>query len=218
DIFPEAKDDSAKKQVLVDYLKEKKIGLNEKIDTDEFITQDEKKYIEYYLEDLKASKQLTKGEREAFRISAIAGDKDACDIVLQDYLVNVVDIAKLYAGQGVLVEDLVGEANIALVMALEGLWSLEHPEEVDGYFGKIAMDAMQDTIARHMDEMGENEKMVKKVEKVAKAAKNLSKLLARKVTVSELSEESKLSENYILSALKLCGNKIEEIEIPEDLK
>lgn len=218
DIFPETKEDSAKKQVLVDYLKEKKIGINEKIDTEEFMTEDEKNYLEFYVEDLKGAGELTPGEREAFRKSAIAGDPAAANIVLQDYLMNVVELAKLYAGQGVLVEDLIGEANIALVMGLNGLGSLEFHEEIDGYFGKIVMDSMQDAIARHMDELSEDEKLVKKVNKVSKAAKNLSELLGRKVTVEELCQESKMSRNYVISAMKLCGNRIEEIETPDELK
>lgn len=218
DIFPETKEDSAKKQVLVDYLKEKKIGINEKIDTEEFMTEDEKNYLEFYIEDLKGAGELTPGEREAFRKSAIAGDPAAANIVLQDYLMNVVELAKLYAGQGVLVEDLIGEANIALVMGLNGLGSLEFHEEIDGYFGKIVMDSMQDAIARHMDELSEDEKLVKKVNKVSKAAKNLSELLGRKVTVEELCQESKMSRNYVISAMKLCGNRIEEIETPDELK
>lgn len=218
DIFPETKEDSAKKQVLVDYLKEKKIGINEKINAEEYMTEDEKNYLEFYIEDLKGAGELTPGEREAFRKSAIAGDPNAANIVLQDYLLNVVEIAKLYAGQGVLIEDLIGEANIALVMSLDGLGALEFHEEIDGYFGKIVMDSMQDAIARHLDELSEDEKLVKKVNKVSKAAKNLSELLGRKVTVEELCQESKMSRNYVISAMKLCGNRIEEIETPDELK
>lgn len=218
DIFPEVKEDSAKKQVLLDFLKEKKIGLNEKIDADDLMTEEEKNYLEYYIEDLKGAGELTPGEREAFRIRAIAGEEDAAAIVLQDYLMNVVEIAKLYAGQGVMIEDLIGEANIALVMALENIGALEKPEEVDGFFGKTVMDAMQDSIARYMDELSEDEKMVRKVNKVSKAAKDLSQLLGRKITVEELMEESKMSRNYIISAMKLCGNRIEEIETPEELQ
>lgn len=216
-IFPEVTEDSAKKQVLLDFLKEKKIGLNEKIDVEELMSEDEKNYLEFYLEDLKGAGELTPGEREAFRIRAIAGEEDAQALVLQDYLLNVVEIAKLYAGQGVMIEDLIGEANIALVMALPNICALDKPAEVDGFFGKTVMDAMQDTIARHIDELSEDEKLVKKVNKVSKAAKDLSMLLGRKVTVEELMEESKMSRNYIVSAMKLCGNRIEELETPEEL-
>lgn len=215
-IFPEAAEDSEKRKVLLDYLKEKRIGVNEKMDSDDLMTEDEKNYLDFYIEDIKGSTDLNPGEREAFRLAAIHGDEKAAQIVLKDYLLNVIDIAKLYAGQGVLIEDLIGEANIALVMNLENLGALEKASEVDGFFGKICMDTMQDMIAARMDEMSEGEKMVKKVEKVSKEAKALAALLGRKVTVEELAQESKMSVNYINNALKLCGNKIEEIEIPEN--
>lgn len=212
-IFPETKEDSAKKQVLLDYLKEKRIGLNEKVDTDEFMNDDEKKYLDFYIEDLKGAGELTPGEREVFRKRAISGDMEAANVVLQDYLINVVDIAKLYAGQGVMIEDLIGEANIALVMALPNLPALGDHEEVDGYFGKICMDTMQDLIAARIDELNEDEKMLKKVNAISKAASDLSNLLGRKVTIDELSMESGFSKAAIEKALKLTNNKIEDIDI-----
>lgn len=214
-IFPEAKADSAKKQVLLDYLKEKRIGLNEKLDGEEFINEEEKKYLDFYIEDLKGAGELSSGEREVFRKRAIAGDMEAANVVLQDYLINVVDIAKLYAGQGVMIEDLIGEANIALVMSLEGLGALEEHVEVDGYFGKICMDTMQDLIAARLDELSEDEKMIKKVNAISKAASDLAALLGRPVTVDELVLESGFTKAAIEKALRLTNNKIADIEISE---
>lgn len=217
-IFPEAAEDSAKKEVLLQYLKEKRIGLNEQVDTNEFLSEEEKNFLDYYLEDLENERELSEGEREAMKISAISGDSDAQNSILSDFLKNVVEIAKLYAGQGVMLEDLIGEANIALVSQLSGVEALEKPDEVEGYLSRICMDAMQDFIAGEMDELSEEEKLVKKVNKVSKAARDLSKLLGRKVTIDELSEESKISKASIEKALKLTANKIEEIEIPDYLK
>ena len=215
-IFPESRESEAKKQVLLDYLKEKRIGLNQKVDGADYLTEEEKSYLDYYLEDLNREEELSDGVLEAMCIRAIAGEDDAKEIVLKNYLKNVVEIAKLYAGQGVMLEDLIGEANIALVMALPNLEALDKPAEVDGFFGKIVMDAMQDLIAARQDELSEDEKLVKKVNKVAKAAKDLSTLLGRKVTVAELSAESGLSKAAIEKALKLTANKIEEIETEDD--
>lgn len=216
DIFPEVKTDNAKYDVIKEFLKEKKIGLNEKIPFMDAISEDEKNYLEFYLDDLNSQPKLTPGERDAFRLSAMAGDENAQMIVLSDYLLNVVEIAKLYAGQGVLLEDLIGEGNVALVSAVSMLGSLEKPSEVDGFLASQVMDAMQDIIAEAMDENGAEEKLLEKVNKVAKEAKELSETLGRKVTVDELSNESGISKAQILKALKLTANSIEEIEIPKD--
>lgn len=212
-IFPEIVSDESKKTVLIDYLKEKKIGIDEKLDINEFITDDEKKYLEFYYDDLKQIERLSESERLAHTIGAMAGEKSEMDIITNDYLMDVVEIAKLYAGQGVLLEDLIGEGNIALLGAVSMLGSLEEPKEAEGFIGKMVMDAMQDMIAMNMDEMSEEEKLVKKVNKVSKAAKELSTLLGRKVTVEELSEESNISKAAIEKALKLTANKIEGIEV-----
>lgn len=212
-VFPEIKEDESKKALLTDYLKEKKIGIDSKLDIAEFITEDEKNYLDFYLEELAEIKRLTKGEREVYTKEAMAGNEDAYGILVNDYLPEVVDLAKLYVGQGVFLEDLIGEGNIALLTAVPLLGSLESHEEAEGFIGKQIMDALQDMIAANIDEMSEQEKIVNKVNKVSFAAEELSKLLGRKVTIEELSLESGISEAQIKKALKLTANKIEGIEI-----
>lgn len=218
DIFPEVKNDEARLNVIKEFLKEKKIGLNSKIAFEDVISDEEKNYLEFYLEDLNAQAEITPGEREAFIMSAMAGDESAQMIVLQDYLKNVVEIAKLYAGQGVMIEDLIGEGNVALVSAVTMLGSLEKPSEAEGFLAGRVMDAMQDFIASQMDENSAEEKLLDKVNKVAQEALELSETLGRKVTIDELSRESGISKAQIEKALKLTANSIDGIEIPEELK
>ena len=218
EIFPETKDDKNRMQIILDFLKEKRIGIDEKPDAEQSLSDDEKKYLEFYLEDLRAQGDLTDGEREAFMLSAMSGEEDAKTTVITDYLKNVVEIAKLYAGQGVLLEDLIGEGNIALLGAVDMLGAMENAKEAEGFLAKSVMDAMQDLIGRTFDEKAAEEKLLKLVNKVSEKAKELSEELKRKVTIEELSEEYKISKSQILKALKLTANKIEEIEIPEDLK
>lgn len=218
DIFPEVKGDEAKYQVIKDFLKEKKIGLNEKLPFDELVTEDEKTYLNFYLDDLKDIDPLSPGEREAHMLSAMAGNEDDQMIILNDTLKNVVEIAKLYVGQGVLLEDLIGEGNLVLVTAVTMLGSAETAKEAEGVLSGMIMDAMQDLIAGNMDETDAEDKLLNKVNKVAKAAKELSEELQRKVTIEELMAEYKMSRSYIENALKLTANKIEGIEIPENLK
>lgn len=214
-IFPETVDNPEKKQLIVDFLKEKKIGLDEKVDYNDYLNEDEKNYLSIYLEELSEIDKLSKGEREAYTISAMSGDSNAVNIIINDYLSDVVEIAKLYAGQGVLMEDLIGEGNIALLNAVSLLGSLEKPSEAEGFIGKMVMDAMQDAIAAEMDDNSDKEKLVKNVNKVSKAAEELSALLGRKVSIEELSKESGISETMIKKAMKLTANKIDGIEVNE---
>lgn len=218
EIFPEIKDDESKYGVIKEFLQEKKIGLNEKIGFENLITDDEKNYLEFYLEELDEQTPLSKGEREAYMLRAMAGEEDAQAIIMQDSLKSVVEIAKLYAGQGILMEDLIGEGNLALVSTVSLLGSCEKAEEAEGMLSGAVMDAMQDMIAANMDEQSEEEKALKKVIRISDAAKELAGDLGRKCTVDELANEMNVSVNQIIKALKLTANKIEDIEIPDDLK
>ena len=217
-IFPEIKDDKAKFDVIKEYLTAKKIGLNDKLPVDVLLTKEEKNYLDFYLEELNEKTPLTKGEREAFMLSAMAGEENARALILEDTLKNVVEIAKLYVGQGVLLEDLIGEGNLSLVTATATLGACENAAEAEGVLASAIMDAMQDLIAEAGDESGKEEKLLKRVNKVSKAAAELAEALGRKVTIEELMEESGMTRTYIEAALKLTGNAIEDIEIPDELK
>lgn len=218
DIFPEVKEDEAKFAVIKEFLTEKRIGLDEKIGFENLVTEDEKTYLNFYLDELKEIEELSKGEREAYLMQVMSGEEDAKLLIMQDSLRNVVEFAKLYAGQGVLLEDLIGEGNLALVGAIEMLGSCDNVNEAEGLLASTVMDAMQDLIAENMDEKTEEEKALKLVQKISDAAKELADTLGRKVTVEELSQEMKISRNQIIKVLKLTACKVEDIEIPEELK
>ena len=122
------------------------------------------------------------------------------------------EIAKLYAGQGVFLEDLIGEGNVALAMGVTMLGCLEHAAEAEGILGKLIMDAMEDFVRENMAEADKDKKVLDRVNKVAKKAKELSLELRRKVTVEELAAETGMSPNAITEAMRLSGYAIEEIE------
>lgn len=197
--------------MVYDYLHQHKIGIGEPVDLDEYLADEEKDYLEAYLEELRALPELSEGELEAVTLSAMAGDEDAQNRLTESYLPNVVEIAKLYAGQGVYLEDLVGEGNVAVAMGVTMLGALEHASEAQGMLGKMIMDAMEDYIAQNAEEVKKDKRIADKVNKVADAARELSEELHRKVTVEEIMTESGLSRKAIEDAVRMSGGKIEDI-------
>jgi len=197
---------------VFEYLKTKKIGIDEKVNLDDYLSEDEIDYLELYMESLKELPEYTGGEKRALYMGAMAGDNHAKTKVVEMMLPDIVDLAKLYSGQGVYVEDLIGEGNVAITMGVEMLGALEEPDEVPGMLAKLAMDAMEELIADEADLKKADDKAVDKVNKVAKAAEELAKELGRKVTVDELVNEDKYSKKYIEEAIRLSGKKIEDIE------
>ena len=194
------------------YLKSKNIGIGEPIDMEEVLTQEDKDYLAEYLESLTELPLLSEGEKRAYAMSAIAGETIGKLNIINSFLPQVVDIAKLYSGQGVLLEDLIGEGNVALATGVEMLGCLEDPEEVDGMLGKMIMDAMEDYISENSEAKKADMQIVDKVNSISDQAKELAESLQRKISVEELAAETGLDEEEIREAIKFSGNKIEFFE------
>jgi len=199
-------------QMVYDYLLQSKIGIGQHLDPEEYLTEKEMDYLEEYLSEIEGLGDVTEGEKEAITLSAMAGDADAQTRLTEIYLKEVPQIAKLYAGQGVYLEDLIGEGNVALAIGVSMLGSQESAQEALGLLGKMIMDAMESYIRENTDAKKLDAKVADKVNLVADKARELSEELRRNVTVQELAEESGLSENAIRDAIRMSGFKIEGID------
>ncbi|MCI2048217.1 MAG: hypothetical protein LKJ76_00675 [Lachnospiraceae bacterium] len=199
-------------QQVRDYLQAEKIGIGQPVPAEELLTQEEHDYLAEYTETVNAIGQPDPSELEALELSAMAGEKDAQDRLAEVMLPKVVDIAKLYAGQGVFVEDLIGTGNEALVRGVKMLAPLENAGEAEGMLAKMIMNAMEDLVAGNLDESAKGEEAVRKVERVAQKAHELAETLGRKVTVDELAREGEVTKDEILDAVRFSGTAIEDLE------
>lgn len=210
--FAEQNLNESQLQMVFDYLVKHKVGIGQPVDLDEYLTDEERNYLQDYLDELAVLPGFTAGEMEAFTISAMAGEQDAQQKLIQNYLKDVVDIAKLYAGQGVFLEDLIGEGNVALAMGVSMLGSLETPSEAQGMLAKMIMDAMEEYIQENTSNEKIDQKVADKVNLVADKARELAEELHRKVTPEELAQESGMSLKTIRDAWRMSGYKIEDID------
>ena len=199
-------------EMVYDYLRKQKIGIEEAVDPDAFLSEEDVDYLDAYLEELKYLPEATSGEREAITLSAMAGDKDAQSRLIELFLPQVVEIAKLYAGQGAYLEDLIGEGNVALAMGVSMLGALEHASEAEGMLAKMIMDGMEEYIGISMEQAKEDQKAMDLVNKVSDAAKELSEDLRRKITPFELAKETDMDIEDIEEAIRLSGDAIEYFE------
>ena len=197
---------------IYEYLNQKKIGIGEPVDPDEYLTEEDVDFLSDYVEQIKLLPVLSQGEKEANFLSAMAGDSTGKARTIEILLGDIIDVAKLYTGQGVLLEDLIGEGNVALAMGVEMLGCLEKPDEVPGMLVKMAMDAMEALIQETEEESKIDRKIVDKVNEVSAEAKKLAESLNRKITVEELMEETSFSEKKIREVIRISGNRIEYFE------
>ena len=135
-----------------DFLKSKGVGIGEPLPLEEVISEEEMNHLKEYEEMIDSIEIPSDNVMDAIKLSAMAGERDAQQRLTEYSLRKVVDIARLYAGQEVFMEDLIGAGNEALLIAVTQLAPLEKPDEVDGYLGRRIMDAMEDLIAMNLDE------------------------------------------------------------------
>lgn len=200
-------------QMVFDYLVKHKVGIGEPVNPDDYLSEGERDYLKDYLEELEQLPVYSDGQMEAYTISAMAGDAEAQNRLTEAYLKNVVEIARLYAGQGVFLEDLIGEGNVALALGTGMLGSLEKPEEAQGMLGRLIMNAMEEYIAENAENGKADQRVAERVNKVSDLAKGLSESLQRKVTVQEIAKEAGMPVKAIEEAVRMSGFQIEYIEM-----
>lgn len=194
------------------YLQAHKIAVGNGQGGEEALLEEEKGYLDSYRQMLEEIPKVSDSVLEALKISAMAGEASARRELSEQMLPAVVDIARLYAGQGVSIEDLIGAGNEALVRGVSLLGYLDSPDEVDGALAKRVMDSMEDLISLTMDQSVTDREMEDLVNLVADQAKELSETLGRKVTARELAGEGEVTMEQITEALRLTGGQIESLE------
>lgn len=217
DYFPDVAQQEEQRNLLLDYLKSQKITVGEKADLDEFLSMEDKDYLQEYMETIKQIEVMEQEKLEEVMKSAIMEDNDAQQVLLSQFLSQAVELAKLYAGQGVLLEDLIGEANLALTLAVADLGCLEPEgdvwEEVSGFLGKEMMDQLEKLINEEAEEKNTDQIIADKVNRVADVARELSEEMRRKVSLEEICSNSELTAEEVEEAIKLSGQKIDTIEM-----
>ena len=210
--FSELDLDEKQMEMVYDYLLKHNIGVGDAIDTSELLTDDENSYLNDYLESLETVNRLSDGEKEAVCMAAINGDSDAQARLIENYLPMVVDVARMYSEQGVYIEDLIGEGNVALARGVNMLDAVGEPSEVESFLYKLMLDAMENIIQDNLAEDTGMQKVLELVNEVADKAKELADELRRKVTIQELMEETGWDEEKIRTAIEFSGDNIEDLD------
>ena len=214
--FAELSLDEAQLLLVYDYLEKHHIGVDRGASAESFseaaLTAEETDYLQEYLEALKDLPELSSGEQEALYLSAMAGERSAQKRLIEVFLPKVPDMARLYAGQGVLLEDLIGQGNMALSEGVTVLGAAENAKEAEGMLAWCVMDAMEKLVAEGAENRNADKELEEKVNLLAEQAKELAQDLRRKVTIKELAQEIEMPEEEIRDVYRVSGCVIEDIE------
>ena len=199
--------------LIHEYLQQNKIGIDTAVNLDDYLTEEDIHYLDMYLEELQELEECSAEKKKEITQMAMKGNTEAQMQLLEIYLPQVVEIAKLYAGQNVLLEDLIGEGNVALTLGVRMLEMAEDEAEAEGILGKTIMDAMEKHIQDTVEAGEADKKILKKINRISELSQKLAEDMGRKVTVMELVRESEYTEEEILEAMEVTARNMEYIEV-----
>ncbi len=204
--------DEGQLSLVYDYLEKHQIGVDKEASVETELTAEETDYLQEYLASLKELTEITGGEREAVFLSSMAGDLSAQKRLMEVFLPKVPEMARIYAGQGVYLEDLIGQGNMALSEGVSMLGAAESVQDAEGMLAWIIMDSMEKLIAEGVTNRSADRKLEDRVNHIADKARELAEDLRRKVTVKELAEETGIPEEEIRDVYRISGYVIEDLE------
>lgn len=199
-------------EMVYDYLEKHQIGVGGEAPKEADLTAEENDYLQEYLESLRGLPEISDGEKEAIFLSSMAGEISARKRLVEAFLPQIPDIARIYAGQGISLEDLIGQGNMALSEGVTLLGAAENAQDAEGMLAWFIMDAMEKLIAESAENRNRDKKLEERVNYIADQARELAEDLRRRVTVKELSEETGIPAEEIRDIYRVSGYVIEDLE------
>lgn len=210
--FAELSLEESQLELVYDYLEKHHIGVDKEASGGEDLAAEDADYLQEYLKLLQDIPELPDGEREALFLSAMAGDLSSQKRLTEVFLPKVPEMARIYAGQGVYLEDLIGQGNMALSEGAALLGAAENAQDAEGMLAWFIMNSMEKLVAEGAENRDADKKLEDKVNHIADQARLLAEDLRRKVTIKELAEETGISAEEIRDVYRLSGYVIEDLE------
>lgn len=170
-------------------------------------TEEEKRYLRNYREELSAIASVGEEELEKILVQAKKGDSLSKSKAIEQYLPRVIEIAEEMYRPDIFLGDMVQEGNVGLVLAMDMLDEYTDMEEQIESEVRASIQAM---IEEQEDVKQRDRKMVEKVNNLDQGIKELSDDKGSKVTLDELSEYLDMPEEEIVDILKLAGEDLDE--------
>jgi len=166
--------------------------------------------LETYLEELESITDLPRDlELKLFHMAA-DGDKEAGGTLVSRYLSTACDLAGEFEGKGLKVEteDLIQEANLGLLMAVN---ELEREESLAAYRVRLlnrVTTYLEERVREMEEELRGESKVVSRMNRLAQSVHELEEQLEHKPSIEELSAYLDLTTQEIRDLLRVGGEKL----------
>lgn len=173
-----------------------------------------------YLDEIEAIPPCDPAENAALAVSLAAGEEMAKKRLVEGNLKTVLTYTKDYLGKGIPVNDLIQEANMALMLAVENYGALaaarmketqdQKVQEVhlaEGIFEQYLEGKVKEALAAAIEdqyaEAKVEEKMLARVNVMKDISQEMAEELGREATVEELAERLKMTVDEVKDIMKL---------------
>lgn len=163
----------------------------------EFATEDD--FYQLYLDELKMVPPCTPEEEERLLDEILAGSQAAVKRLVEGKLGQAVGIAEEYKDRGLTMNDLVQEANIALLLTAQEYSGGDFNAQAEERIRRMIEDAME----LQSTECRLEEEMLARVNVLKDISASMAEELGREATVEELAERMKMTEEEIKDIMKL---------------
>ena len=156
--------------------------------------QEELNGFQLYLDELEGITSCSEAENTELAKEAANG--------IEGNLKNALAMIREYLNKGLPAGDLVQEANMALVMAVEELGTAESVLDFNEYLKERVTEALKAAVADQETEHKIEEKMLARVKVLEEVSKSMADQLGREATVEELAERMQMTVEEVKDIMK----------------
>ena len=202
--------DDEKLQMVYAYLDQMGVQVYDPLMEDVSHDGSHRPALEAYLEELETITDLPHDvELKMFHMAA-DGDQEARGTLVSRYLGTACDLAGEFEGKGSRIEpeDLIQEANLGLLMAVN---ELEKEESLAAYRVKLLNSVttwLEERVQEMEEELRSESKVVSRMNRLAQSVHELEEQLEHKPSIEELSAYLDLTTEEIQDLLRVGGEKL----------
>lgn len=199
-------------QLVYEYLASRKIQVKGTVlppAEEQAYEEEEEAFLRQYQKDMRMVKKQPKDALSELADQAADGNEQAKRLLTEHYMDLVLSIAKEYAHQGLLLQDLVQEGNLGLIIGIDTLGLRD--EELS--WEKYLEDEIHRAIRMALDEQAGSdstgEQITEKLNRLADSITELTEDMGRQVTPEELSLYLDMPMEELEDLLRIAGENIE---------
>lgn len=165
-------------------------------------------FYQMYLEEMEDIVPCEEEETRELLKAVKEGREEAKKRLVEGNLQTALSFAKKFEGKGVLLTDLVQEANMALIMAVDQYSGMEDKAEFDGFAGDRIKEALFAAVKEEESAEQTGEELAARVNVLQQIAQGLAEELGREATVEELAHKMKMTVGEIQGIMKMAMDAV----------